>query len=117
MGKASKSKQDGTSSRRDKIAAQRVEAKRAERRNRLLIAGGAVIVVIAVVVVLIVVKATSKSPSQGSNGPGGSSLSSLVHTVTSVPTSVTDTVGDGNGAVTSKPIQSLPGGASLPPAR
>jgi uncharacterized protein DUF929 len=105
MGKASRSKQDGTGSRRDKIAAQRAEAQRAERRNRLLIAGGAIIVVIAVVVVLVVVKATSSNKSSASStaAPTGTALSSVIKTLTSVPVSVTDAVGDGGGSVTGFP--------------
>jgi hypothetical protein len=104
MGKASKSKEEF--GRREKIAAQRAAAKRAEqRRNGLLIAGGAVIVVIAVVVAFIVVK-TNKSPSTASPGasisgaPTGSSLTSVISTLTSVPTSATDAAGSGGSAVT-----------------
>jgi hypothetical protein len=106
MGKASKTKQE--SSRREKIAAQREAARRAERRNRLLIAGGAVIVVIAVVVAFVLVKANSNSGKASSSGstttaPTGAALASVIKTLTSVPTSATDTVGDGGGAVSVKP--------------
>jgi hypothetical protein len=114
MGKASKGKEDF--SRREKIAAQRAAVKRAEqRRNGLLIAGGAVIVVIAVVVTFIVVK-TNKSPSTPSasatisGAPTGSALTSVVNTITNVPTSVTDAVGNGGAT---KPQTISPAGASL----
>jgi hypothetical protein len=94
-------------SRRDKLAAQRAAAQRAQMRRRLLLAGGAIIVVIAVVVGLIVWKATSKpsvSTSSGPKGPAGTSLSSLISQTTSVPASTLDAVGDGGGAVASKPM-------------
>jgi hypothetical protein len=114
MGKASKGKEDF--SRREKIAAQRAAVKRAEqRRNGLLIAGGAVIVVIAVVVTFIVVK-TNKSPSTPSasatisGAPTGSALTSVINTITNVPTSVTDAVGNGGAT---KPQTISPAGASL----
>jgi len=105
MGKASKSKQDEYG-RREKIAAQRAAAKRAEqRRNGLLIAGGAVIVVIAVVVAFIVVKSnkSSSKPSASasiSGAPAGANLTSILHTITTVPTSATDAAGKGGSAVT-----------------
>ena len=115
MGKASKGKEDF--SRREKIAAQRAAAKRAEqRRNGLFIAGGAVIVVIAVVVAFIVVKtnkSTGSTPTASasvSGAPTGSALTSVVNTVTSVPTSATDAVG--NGGVTG-PQTISPAGPSL----
>jgi hypothetical protein len=108
MGRASNAKQN--SSRRDRIAAQREAARRDERRNRLLIAGGAVIVVVAVVAAILIVNLNSKgtSASAGSGGPTGTSLSAVVKTVTSVPTSASDSVGSGSGQVTAKP-QTIPG--------
>jgi hypothetical protein len=104
MGKASRSKQDSSGSRREKIAAQRAQAQRAERRNRLLIGGGAVIAVIAIAAGLIIWKATSSnSPTSSTAAPTGSALTSVISTLTSVPTSATDAVGDGGGAVTGFP--------------
>jgi hypothetical protein len=104
MGKASKTKQE--SGRREKIAAQRAAAKRADqRRNGLLIAGGAVIVVIAVVVAFVVVKANKSSspPTAGatvSGEPTGANLTSVINSITTVPTSATDAVGSGGSAIT-----------------
>jgi thiol-disulfide isomerase/thioredoxin len=106
MGKASKTKQQTAYGRREKIAAQRAAARRSDqRRNGLLIAGGAVIVVIAVVVAFIVVK-TNKSSSSGSTAsptisgaPTGTNLTSILKTITTVPTSATDAVGSGGSAV------------------
>jgi Domain of unknown function (DUF929) len=93
-------------SRREKIAAQQA-AQRAAMRKRLLLAGGAIIAIIAVVVGLIVWKATSKpsvSTSSGPKGPAGTSLSSLISQTTSVPAATLDAVGNGGGAVSSKPM-------------
>jgi uncharacterized protein DUF929 len=109
MGKASRSKQDSSGSRRDKIAAQRAEAQRAERRNRLLIGGGAIIAVIAIAAGLIIWKATSstKAPAQASGAPTGSSLTSVISDLTSVPTATTDAIGSGGSQVTGFP-QTIP---------
>ena len=102
MGKASRTKVD--SSRREKIAAQRAAARRAEQRRRILIASGSIVVVLAIVVTFVVIKLNNKPTSvSSSNGPTGAALASVVSTVTSVPASALDTVGDGSGAVTGKP--------------
>ncbi len=105
MGKASRTKVDY--SRREKIAAQRAAEHRAEQRRRILIASGSILAVIAVVVAFIVFKATSK-PSTPTASSGstitGSALNDVVSTVTSVPASTLDTVGNGGSAVTAKPI-------------
>src|SRR5215467_8231044 len=61
MGKASRTKRDGSA--RERIAAQRAAAKRAERRNRVFLASGAVVVVIAIVVAFVLVKANAKPKS------------------------------------------------------
>ncbi len=106
MGKASRTKVDVN--RREKIAAQREAARRAEQRKRILLAVGSIIVVAAVVLTFVIIKLNNKPPSgtsaQGlSNGPTGTALASVVHDVTTVPTSTSDAVGDGGGAVTAKP--------------
>ena len=113
MGKASRTKQDG--SRREKIAAQRDAARKAERRTRLMIAGGAVIAVVAVVLALVIVNLNKKSSTgtasaTNSGAPTGAALSSVVSKITSVPTSATDAAGSGNGQVTGK-ITSISGTA------
>jgi Domain of unknown function (DUF929) len=96
MGKASRSKRDGT--RREKIAAQRARERRAEIRNRVLLASGSVVVVIAVVVAFVLVKANSKATTSGvSNGPAGAALASVVTDTTSVPASTLNAVGAGSG--------------------
>jgi hypothetical protein len=105
MGKASRAKQDG-SSRQQRIAAQRAAARRAEIRNRILIASGAVVVVIAIVVAFIAVKAGShgKSSTTSANGPTGTALSAVVQNTTTVPASTLNSVGTGSG-VTGLPIK------------
>jgi thiol-disulfide isomerase/thioredoxin len=95
MGKASRNKRAGSA--RERIAAQRVAARRAEIRNRVMLASLSGVVVIAIVVVLIVVKVNAKPTSKGaSNGPTGATLSKLVDTVTSVPATTLDAVGAGS---------------------
>jgi thiol-disulfide isomerase/thioredoxin len=96
MGKATRIRQQ---SRREKIAAQRAAARRAEIRNRALIAGGSVVVVLAIVLALILVKAFNKPGSSGSGSGGvtGTALSaSAARDVTSVPASALNTVGIGS---------------------
>jgi hypothetical protein len=73
---------------------------------------GAVIAVIAIVVVIIVVLPGSKSSSTATNGPTGSALASVVSDVTGVPAATLDKIGDGGGAVSSKPA-AINGGAAL----
>jgi hypothetical protein len=95
MGKASRAKRDGT--RREKIAAQRARERRAEIRNRLLIASGSVVVVLAIVAVFIVVKLNAKpAAAAASNGPVGTALANVVSNTTSVPASTLDAVGPGS---------------------
>ena len=95
MGKASRTKQD--SDRRARIAAQREQARRAEQRKRIYIAGGSILVVAIVVIALVLVKLNSGSgtASPTSNGPTGTALSALTKQVEDVPTSVTDKVAGG----------------------
>src|SRR6201996_5588847 len=114
MGKASKAKRDG-SSRQQRIAAQRAAERRAEVRNRILIAAGSVVVVIAVVLAFVLVKVNSngssaKSTSTAANGPTGTALASVVKDTTTVPASTLNTIGA--GTATAFP-QSISGGSAL----
>ena len=96
MGKATRIKQQNA---REKIAAQRAAARRADVRNRVLIAGGSVVAVLAIVLALILVKAFNKPGSSGSGSGGvtGTALSaSAARDVTSVPASTLNTVGIGS---------------------
>jgi Domain of unknown function (DUF929) len=103
MGKASRTKVEVN--RREKIAAQRAAERRAERRRRILIASGSVVAVVAVVLAFVIFKLNSNSTSSASgstsNGPTGAALAAVVDKVTSVPTSVSDAVGDGGSALLS----------------
>ena len=103
MGKASKAKRDG-SSRQQRIAAQRAQARRTEVRNRILIASGSVVVVIAIVLAFVLVKVNSHGSSGSSasgNGPTGTALATVVKNTTTVPASTLNAVGA--GSVTSPP--------------
>jgi Domain of unknown function (DUF929) len=109
MGKASRNKRAGSA--RDRIAAQRAAARRAEIRNRVFLASGAVVVVIAIVVAFVLVKANAKPKTGGSsNGPTGAALAKVVDNVTSVPAATLSGVGP--GTVTGG-IQPVSGGAPL----
>jgi hypothetical protein len=111
MGKASRTKVD--SSRREKIAAQRAAERRAQQRQRILIVSGVILAVIAAVVVIIVVQPGSNSGSKtAASGPTGSALASVVSNVTGVPAATLDKIGDGGGAVSSKPA-AITGGTAL----
>jgi len=64
MGKASRIKQQSA---REKIAAQREAARKAERRNRIMITGGSTLLVLVIVAVFIVIKLTQGSTSSPGN--------------------------------------------------
>ena len=67
MGKASRIKQQST---REKIAAQREAARRAERRNRMLITGGSTLAVLVIVLAFVIVKVSQGSPSSSGSSTG-----------------------------------------------
>jgi hypothetical protein len=94
MGKASRIKQQSA---REKIAAQREAARKAERRNRILITGGSTIVVLVIVLAFIVVKLSQGSPSSsGSSSTTGTALpASVTSQVTGVPAATLDKIGRG----------------------
>jgi len=108
MGKASRTKQ--SVSRQERIAAQRAAARRAEQRKRILMASGSVLAVLVIVGVFVGLKVSKHSNNSTSTGLTGSSLTSTISKVTSVPASTLESVGSGGGAVTSKPqaIQGSP---------
>ena len=94
MSKASRTKH---LSARQRIAAQREAARRAERRNRLLLAGGAVAVVLAVVAAFALVKVLGGKPSQAQPPVSGTLLpASVSGLVTGVPVSTLAAVGAGS---------------------
>ena len=109
MGKASRIKERSA---REKIAAQREAARKAEARRRLLITGGSVVAVLAVVAALLIgrlLNSSSGTPSAGS--PGGTVLpASVSQEVTSVPPATLDTIGKGSiPSMTSAPVKVLNG--------
>src|SRR5215467_1180354 len=94
MGKASRIKQQSA---REKIAAQREAARKAERRNRMLITGGSTMVVLVIVLAFIVVKLSQGSPSSSGNSSStGTALpASVASQVTGVPADTLDRIGKG----------------------
>lgn len=104
MGKASRSKRAGTA--REKIAAQRAAARRAEIRNRVFMASGAVVVVIAIVVTLVLVKANAKAPSN--SGSRTTLSASTISNITGVSSATLNAIGGGT-LTNPKPITSVSG--------
>ena len=96
MGKASAGKRDVVP--RQQIATQRAAARRAQVRNRMLLASGAIITVVAIALALVLIKVNSKpaASSPPADGPAGAALASVVKDLTSVPASVLDTVRAGS---------------------
>ena len=92
MGKASRIKQQSA---REKIAAQREEARKAERRNRIMITVGSTLVVLVVVLAFIVIKLTQGSPSSSSSGGRTLLPASVSSQITGVPAATLDRVGKG----------------------
>lgn len=93
MSKATRIRQQNA---REKIAAQRAAARRAEVRNRVLITAGSVVAVLAIVAGFLIFKGVSK-PSTASGGVLGTALpASVKKDVTSVPASALNTVGIGS---------------------
>ena len=110
MGKSSARPGDD---RRARIAAQRAAQQRAQRRNRLLIAGGAIVVVVAVALALVLTHRGSGGQASGSASPGpaGTELAGLTAQVTSVPAAALDQVAGGRvtsvpSAITGDPLTS-----------
>src|SRR5215467_3952524 len=94
MSKASRIKQQSA---REKIAAQREAARRAQRRNRMLITGGSTLAVLVIVLAFVIVKVSEGSPSSaGNSSVTGTRLpASVASQVTGVPTATLDKVGKG----------------------
>ncbi|HEY2309009.1 MAG TPA: DUF929 family protein [Streptosporangiaceae bacterium] len=92
MGKASRIKQQSA---REKVAAQREAARKAERRNRIMITVGSTLVVLVVVLAFIVIKLTQGSPSSSSSSGRTLLPASVSSQVTGVPAATLDRVGQG----------------------
>jgi hypothetical protein len=111
MGKASRTKQ--APDRRSRIAAQREAERRTSQLRRIYLAGGSILVVVIVVVALVLVNLNKSSGTAAtvSNGPTGAALTTLIHQVTDVPTSVTDKVA--SGGVPSEILVSAPNSTDI----
>src|SRR5215471_10580117 len=93
MGKASRIKQQSV---REKIAAQREAARKAEQRNRIMITAGSTLVVLVIVAAFIVIKLSQGSPSSSGGSTTGTLLPASVSSqVTGVPAATLDKVGKG----------------------
>jgi hypothetical protein len=95
---------------REKIAAQRAAARKAEMRRRVFITAGSILAVVVVVVVFIVIKATNKpasSSASASSSTGTALPASVVKNVTTVPASTLESIGAGTAA--SKSVTSITG--------
>jgi thiol-disulfide isomerase/thioredoxin len=116
MGKASRIKQQSA---RDKIAAQRAAAKRAQARNRMLITVGSIGLVVVVVVAFVLIYALRKPGSATGNTSQltGSQLAGVVNKVTTVPASTLAAVGKGSSyAHMMIPVTGAPLTSGSPPA-
>ena len=94
MSKATRIRQQNA---REKIAAQRAAARRAEVRNRVLITAGSVVAVLAIVAGFLIFKTTNKPGSPASGGNLGPALpASVKNDIASVPASTLNAVGTGS---------------------
>ena len=108
MGKATRVKRENA---RERIAAQRAAARRAEIRNRMFIIGGSILGVVAIVVAFVLVKTVGHSPaaSASSNSATGTALpASVIKDVTGVPASTLASVGAGTAYAKSVSAVSAP---------
>jgi hypothetical protein len=94
---------------REKIAAQRAAARRAEIRNRIFLTGGSVLAVIAVVVAFIVIKATQNSGSGTGSSTGTALPASVIKDLTQVPAATLNSIGA--GTVVAKSVNTISGTA------
>jgi thiol-disulfide isomerase/thioredoxin len=93
MGKAERNRRQSA---REKIAVQQAAARRAEMRQRGLIAGGSVLVVIAIVVAFVLVKTASNSSAQPTATGATSQPASVMKDITSVPDATLTAIGAGS---------------------
>jgi Domain of unknown function (DUF929) len=93
MSKATRIRQQNA---RERIAAQRAAARKAEIRRRFFITGGSILLVVVIVVVFIVVKASKNNGAGSATSPTGSALSAdVIKDITKVPPATLDAVGAG----------------------
>jgi hypothetical protein len=98
---------------REKIAAQRAAARKAEIRSRIFITGGSILAVIVVVVAFIVIKASQNSTKTGSgtSATGAALPASVIKDITAVPAATLNAIGP--GSTVSKAVTSISGSALM----
>jgi len=107
MSKATRIRQQNA---RERIAAQRAAARKADIRRRFLITGGSILAVVVIVIAFIVVKATQNSAAKSPTNPVGTALpASVIKDVTKVPASTLNAVGAGTAYA--KSVQAIQGKA------
>jgi thiol-disulfide isomerase/thioredoxin len=97
------------------VAAQRAAARRADVRNRVLLAGGSVVAVLAIVLAFVFIRLGNKPSGGGSAGnstTGTAQPASVLSNITGVPASTLNSVG--KGATSANAVQTVThGGAAL----
>jgi len=111
MGKASRIKQQSA---REKIAAQREAARKAERRNRIMITAGSTLVVLVIVAAFIVIKLSQGSPSSSSANGRTLLPASVSSQVTGVPAATLNKVGAGAVPAFTQGRQAFTAGTGAP---
>jgi len=105
MGKATRIKRETA---REKIAAQRAAARKAEIRNRIFITGGSILGVLVILAAFLIFKAFSGSNGAGTpNSATGAALPASVTRDLTVPAATLNAVGTGSTA--SKPTTAITG--------
>jgi hypothetical protein len=108
MSKATRIRQQNA---RERIAAQRAAARKAEIRNRVFITGGSILAVIVVVVAFIIIKANQNSAKTGSgtSATGAALPARVIKDITAVPAATLNAIGP--GSTVSKAVTSISGSA------
>jgi hypothetical protein len=108
MSKATRIRQQNA---RERVAAQRAAARKAEIRSRIFITGGSILAVVVVVVAFIIIKANQNSAKAGSgtSAAGAALPASVIKDVTAVPAATLNAIGP--GSTVSKAVTSISGSA------
>jgi hypothetical protein len=108
MSKATRIRQQNA---RERIAAQRAAARKAEIRNRIFITGGSILAVVVVVVAFIIIKANQNATKTGSgtSATGAALPARVIKDITAVPAATLNAIGP--GSTVSKAVTSISGSA------
>jgi hypothetical protein len=108
MSKATRIRQQNA---RERIAAQRAAARKAEVRNRIFITGGSILAVVVVVVAFIIIKANQNAAKTGSgtSATGAALPARVIKDITAVPAATLNAIGP--GSTVSKAVTSISGSA------